>query len=63
MAHIYWLSAYCGLNDLVLARLKKTFPTNSINDSPNLLALYPTSFTLYFWIAYLMRLNLDSLLE
>ena len=41
----------------------KTYSTDYINDSLNLLAFYPTSFALYFSIAYLMRLNLDSTLE
>jgi len=31
----------------------KTSPTDSVNDSSNLVALHPTIFALYFWIAYL----------
>ena len=31
----------------------KTSPTDSVNDSSNLVALHPTSFVFYFWIAYL----------
>ena len=31
----------------------KTSPTDSVNDSLNLVALHPTIFALYFWIAYL----------
>jgi hypothetical protein len=40
---------------------EKMFPKDSINDSPNLVALYPTLFALYFWIAYLTSHPLEHL--